>query len=75
MRGPKLIEWSPPSEVKLVETALDRRLGTTACHATYDDGYCCWIGCPQIRDGEPKKTGRHCPLDVHDEDDEGRAGG
>ncbi len=27
------------------------------------DGDCYWKRCPQIRDGEPKKTGRHCPLD------------
>jgi excinuclease UvrABC ATPase subunit len=25
--------------------------------------------CPQLRDGEPKATGRHCPLDVDDSDD------
>lgn len=26
------------------------------------DGDCSWIGCPQIRDGEPAKSGRACPL-------------
>ncbi len=26
------------------------------------DGECNHPNCPQIRDGEPKKTGRHCPL-------------
>lgn len=41
----------------------------TRCQSD-DDGYCEWPGCPQLRDGEPKKTGRHCPLDrVEDEDD------
>ena len=25
------------------------------CHADMD-GDCCWKGCPQIRDGEPKKV-------------------
>jgi len=24
--------------------------------------------CPQLRDGEPFKTGRHCPLDAHSEE-------
>lgn len=32
------------------------------CHAQMD-GDCDWEICPQIRDGEPWKTGRHCPLD------------
>lgn len=27
------------------------------------DGDCDWEGCPQLRDGEPAKSGRHCPLD------------
>lgn len=27
------------------------------------DGECHWTGCPQVRDGEPRATGRHCPLD------------
>ena len=33
------------------------------CQATRDDGDCDWSGCPQLRDGEPRKNGRHCPLD------------
>jgi hypothetical protein len=32
------------------------------CHAGRD-GDCCWEKCPQIRDKEPKSTGRHCILD------------
>ena len=27
------------------------------------DGDCDWPHCPQNRDGEPDKSGRHCPLD------------
>lgn len=34
----------------------------TRCQSD-DDGDCDWSGCPQNRDGEPKKSGRHCPLD------------
>ena len=30
------------------------------CHSD-DDGYCEWKNCPQLRDGEPKATGRSCP--------------
>jgi hypothetical protein len=29
----------------------------------HEDGECHWEGCPQVKDGEPEKTGRHCPLD------------
>ena len=35
----------------------------TLCQAD-DDGYCEWKECPQLRDDEPEKTGRHCPLDT-----------
>jgi hypothetical protein len=40
----------------------------TNCHAAMD-GDCSWSECPQLRDGEPKKTGRHCPLDVGSDDE------
>lgn len=44
------------------------------------DGDCFWSECPQLRDGEPAATHRHCPRDIAtrariDPDDEGRAGG
>lgn len=32
------------------------------CHANRD-GECDWEQCPQLQDGEPLKSGRHCPLD------------
>lgn len=32
------------------------------------DGYCKWSECPQLRDGEPEKSGRHCPLDLEEPD-------
>jgi hypothetical protein len=37
------------------------------CHG-HEDGECFWEHCPQLRDGEPRKSGRHCPLD-HDLDE------
>lgn len=37
----------------------------TRCQADCDD-YCDWKDCPQLRDGEPDKSGRHCPLDAED---------
>lgn len=44
------------------------RLDPERCHADRD-GDCCHANCPQLRDNEPHTTGRHCPLDVHDDDD------
>lgn len=32
------------------------------CHADRD-GECSWVDCPQLRDGEPAKSGRSCPHD------------
>ena len=37
--------------------------GFQYCHAQRD-GDCIWIECPQLRDGEPVETNRHCPLDI-----------
>ena len=37
------------------------------CHAGWD-GECNWNECPQERDGEPEKSGRHCPLDRREEE-------
>jgi len=31
--------------------------------AAHSDGDCVHKQCPQLRDGEPTKSGRHCPLD------------
>lgn len=38
------------------------------CHSG-QDGECTWKHCPQLRDGEPEKSGRHCPLDDDLRDD------
>ncbi len=40
---------------------MQRRV-MTRCQSD-DDGDCQWKDCPQLRDDEPKTTGRHCPLD------------
>lgn len=64
-------KWSDAKakEVRAVVRAALAEEPKGYCHAF--DTTCEWAGCPQIRDGEPAKTGRHCPLD----DSEGRAGG
>lgn len=38
----------------------------TRCQSD-DDGDCEWSECPQLKDGEPKASGRHCPLDIDEE--------
>lgn len=40
----------------------------TRCQSN-TDGDCYWEHCPQLRDGEPAQSGRHCPLDVPIEGD------
>lgn len=40
----------------------------TRCQSD-DDGDCDWEGCPQLRDNEPTRSGRHCPLDKHEDDE------
>ena len=44
---------------------LDEVPFVVPCYADRD-GDCNHEGCPQLRDGEPLKTGRHCPLDTGD---------
>jgi hypothetical protein len=33
------------------------------------EGDCSWAECPQLRDGEPERSGQHCPRDVRDADE------
>ena len=51
----------------------DIRDGLTSSCKADRDGDCGWVLCPQVRDGEPQSTGRHCPLDrsATDEQDGG----
>lgn len=42
---------------------LERRAAGERCHGARD-GDCFDTRCPQLRDGEPAKSGRHCPLDA-----------
>jgi hypothetical protein len=52
----------------LVKPAVDEQRGLSGRCQADRDGDCSWCGCPQLRDGEPKKTGRCCPLPHGDED-------
>lgn len=42
--------------------------GIGRCHSG-QDGECNWPVCPQVRDGEPAKSRRHCPLDTRLDDE------
>jgi hypothetical protein len=73
MSGPKQREETMTGEQKLPAVAgpLDGpvgRLKPERCHAG-KDGDCMHQSCPQLRDSEPHKTGRHCPLGIDDSDD------
>lgn len=58
-RGPKSEQIAPPPAkvLPLVHCAADK------------DGECRHKDCPQIRDDEPKRSGRHCPIDTRPDDD------
>ncbi len=49
------------SNTKTAEDVKER------CHAG-KDGECHHKECPQIKDNEPMKSGRHCPIDTWEED-------
>lgn len=48
-------------------TAVPSAVLVEGCHAGRD-GECHWKECPQIADGEPEASGRHCPLDRLDDE-------
>jgi hypothetical protein len=61
-----LLDWGPDG---LYDATRATHL--TGCHAASrnSDGDCMWRECPQLKDGEPAKTGRHCPLDKHEDEE------
>ncbi len=52
----------PPDEQRRL--AWEQKLAAEGRCMSNNDGDCDWSGCPQTRDGEPRKTGRHCPRDL-----------
>lgn len=70
---------SAPPLPRRVLTPYQEKLAAAGHCMSNSDGDCGWKGCPQLRDGEPGATGRHCPRDLEsrrrlDPDDEGKAG-
>lgn len=60
-----LLDKMQTKHVELVEAALAKTPAAviSTCQAG-KDGDCQHVLCPQLRDGEPHATGRHCPLDI-----------
>jgi len=59
-------DWCVVDETKYPERYYLK--GEHYCHAG-KDGECSWEGCPQLKDKEPAKSGRHCPLDKDDSEE------
>jgi hypothetical protein len=58
-----------PADIRAINVALGNCDPLPPAPATLEfcranrDGDCTWQACPQLRDDEPRQTGRHCPLD------------
>ena len=59
--GEGIQPWAPEARQQGPEAEVQ-------CHAQ-QDGDCSWRDCPQVRDGEPNSSGRHCPLDAEEVSD------
>jgi len=68
--GKRVIKLEQAMRREIMETGkkcgLPEHLWGEYCHAQRD-GDCIWQHCPQNRDNEPLASGRHCPLDIHEE--------
>ena len=65
---PPLYPKQKPGETFVVTYEKQSKTTKEWCHGGRD-GECIWQKCPQLRDNEPNATGRHCPLDVSDDDE------
>lgn len=65
-----MLEWRAgltPEGREAFRLAIEPVSDHPVCQAARD-GDCIWTHCPQMRDGEPAKSGRHCPLDRDEEE-------
>lgn len=63
-RGIHPIDAARLALMRLVSRPTSTRL---RCEGA-SDGECNWEQCPQLIDGEPERSGRHCPLDLPEEE-------
>jgi hypothetical protein len=61
--GAIIVQTIDLDELSEAEKACMSTLEHPRCRGD-DEGQCAWRRCPQIRDGEPSATGRHCPYDT-----------
>lgn len=61
--------WGSQVETITLFDGTSLQLPKPKCHSN-GDGDCIWAECPQLRDGEPARSGRHCPIDTEDDDDD-----
>jgi hypothetical protein len=61
-------QYGPGARITPTKPLKVLRDDPNTCHAGRD-GDCYWQRCPQLRDGEPKKSGRSCPLWRREEDE------
>lgn len=52
-----------PAAGKMPTEGIREFYGLASGCRSNSDGDCDWGGCPQLRDDEPAKSGRYCPLD------------
>lgn len=77
---PTTRQWA--AGVKAMDSGIDKptlcyramlaaapEVGSLLRCAAARDGECNHAQCPQLRDGEPGNSGRHCPIDNWDEED------
>jgi hypothetical protein len=62
----RLSELIEPTTTSAAAQAATKPLAR--CSAARD-GDCTHPDCPQLRDNEPRATGRHCPLDTNSDED------
>jgi hypothetical protein len=62
------LKHAPPwSQLGDVTRSVWREMAALTRCAASSDGECCHPQCPQLRDNEPAKSGRHCPIDTWEE--------
>lgn len=62
-----LIDAKSETELAIKVSENIRKEHEVMCHAG-KDGDCNWNACPQLLEGEPERSGRHCPLDTFEEE-------
>lgn len=68
-KGDHFKACSRAASSELVRVAFDPNAAPIERCAAARDGECFHAQCPQLKDGEPVKSGRHCPIDNWSDDE------